>query len=72
MRPAFCQRTRKLSLLKPHSEFRPPASAERLEYAKYWQSKLDNASRIRFEDTLVNDVAERTEGFSFAYLKEIL
>lgn len=41
-------------------------------YAKYWQKKLDSNKDVYFPDTLVDDVAESTEGFSFAFLKEAL
>lgn len=39
---------------------------------KYWQSKLSGNKAISFPDSLVDEVAEITEKFSFAYLKEAL
>ena len=41
-------------------------------YAQYWQEKLKGNNDIPFPDSLVEEVAGTTEGFSFAYLKEAL
>ena len=46
-----------------------PAPAERLAYISAWQSGLQ--SEMRLDDTAVTEIVERTEGFSFAYLKEL-
>ncbi|RDB22658.1 putative ATPase YjoB [Hypsizygus marmoreus] len=51
-------------------KFGDPDQEERVLYAKYWQHKLENNKAIAFPDQLVNDIAEVTAGFSFAYLKE--
>ncbi|KAJ6598886.1 P-loop containing nucleoside triphosphate hydrolase protein [Mycena vulgaris] len=50
--------------------FDDPIREERALYAKYWQEKLKNNSAIEFPDALVEEVADMTEQFSFAYLKE--
>lgn len=41
-------------------------------YAKYWQEKLKDKDEISFPESLVEEVADLTQGFSFAYLKEAL
>lgn len=40
-------------------------------YAKHWQNKLKD-KEVSFPDSLVEEVASITAGFSFAYLKEAL
>ncbi|EMD40855.1 hypothetical protein CERSUDRAFT_111434 [Gelatoporia subvermispora B] len=50
--------------------FDDPDKDERALYVKYWQSKLKDNKSISFPDSLVDEVAEITEKFSFAYLKE--
>ncbi|KIJ20334.1 hypothetical protein PAXINDRAFT_166412 [Paxillus involutus ATCC 200175] len=50
--------------------FDDPDREERALYARYWQDKLKDNSEISFPDSLVNEVADMTQGFSFAYLKE--
>jgi hypothetical protein len=54
------------------SLFDDPGREERGMYAKYWQQKLDGNKDVFFPDCLVDEVADSTEGFSFAYLKEAL
>ncbi|KAF9464375.1 P-loop containing nucleoside triphosphate hydrolase protein [Collybia nuda] len=51
-------------------KFDDPDREERALYAKYWQNKLKDNKKISFPDHLVNEIAEATERFSFAYLKE--
>lgn len=41
-------------------------------YAKYWQEKLKDNDEISFPESFVEEVADLTQGFSFAYLKEAL
>ncbi|KAJ7228492.1 P-loop containing nucleoside triphosphate hydrolase protein [Mycena pura] len=50
--------------------FDDPNREERALYAKYWQEKLKSNKEIDFPDSLVDEVAEQTSDFSFAYLKE--
>jgi hypothetical protein len=54
------------------SLFDNPDREERALYARYWQQKLKDNNDISFPDSLVNEVADTTEQFSFAYLKEAL
>ncbi|KAJ7044520.1 P-loop containing nucleoside triphosphate hydrolase protein [Mycena alexandri] len=50
--------------------FDDPDLEERKLYVRYWQDKLKINKGIEFPDALVDEVAEQTEQFSFAYLKE--
>ena len=54
------------------SEFDDPVPEERKLYVEYWQNKLKGNKDISFPDTLVDTVVEKTDKFSFAYLKEAL
>jgi AAA+ superfamily predicted ATPase len=47
-----------------------PNRDERILYAKYWQNKLRKNPDIEFPDSLMETIADATDGFSFAYLKE--
>jgi transitional endoplasmic reticulum ATPase len=51
--------------------FRLPDEDERCAYAKYWQAKLLGNNMVEFPDELCSVVAKMSEGFSFAYLKEL-
>ncbi|KAJ7044521.1 P-loop containing nucleoside triphosphate hydrolase protein [Mycena alexandri] len=51
--------------------FDDPDLEERKLYAQYWQNKLKPNEEIEFPDALVNEIAEQTDKFSFAYLKEV-
>ncbi|KAF8076577.1 P-loop containing nucleoside triphosphate hydrolase protein [Lyophyllum atratum] len=51
-------------------KFDDPDREERALYARYWQNKLKDNQNISFPDQLVEDIAEATDQFSFAYLKE--
>ncbi|VDC06305.1 unnamed protein product [Peniophora sp. CBMAI 1063] len=51
--------------------FDDPERHARLMYARYWQNKLKNSDNVKFPDELTISVADNTEGFSFAYLKEV-
>nr|POE94291.1 putative atpase yjob [Quercus suber] len=48
-----------------------PGRRERFLYCQYWQHKLAKNSNVDFQDRICDIVAELTEGFSFAYLKEL-
>ena len=50
--------------------FTLPATAERVKYCDYWRSKLAKNKAIDFPPKLSEAIAQVTEGFSFAYLKE--
>ena len=54
------------------STFTDPKRKERREYAVYWQNKLRPNKGIKFPDELLDKVADQTDKFSFAYLKEAL
>lgn len=51
--------------------FKLPAEEERRLYALYWRNKLLSNNTIDFPETLASVIAQLTEGFSFAYLKEL-
>ncbi|KAJ7750905.1 P-loop containing nucleoside triphosphate hydrolase protein [Mycena metata] len=51
--------------------FDDPDLEERTLYAQYWQNKLKSNEEIDFPDALVDEAAEQTDKFSFAYLKEV-
>ncbi|KAG7527272.1 hypothetical protein FFLO_07102 [Filobasidium floriforme] len=50
--------------------FPDPNKSERRQYAVYWQDKLANNDRIKFPNKLLDEFAAKTDGFSFAYMKE--
>jgi len=52
--------------------FANPAKGERRQYAVYWQKKLKSNDDIEFPDELLDQFAEKTDKFSFAYMKEVL
>ena len=54
------------------SLFDDPDRESRVLYAKYWQHKLKDNPNVSFPDALVKEVADSTNRFSFAYLKEAL
>lgn len=52
--------------------FTLPAREERVKYAEFWRGKLvKNKAGLDFPEELCDAVADITEGFSFAYLKEL-
>jgi transitional endoplasmic reticulum ATPase len=66
--PAICDRPSRFDR-KYH--FKLPGEAERIAYARFWQKKLVKNNSIEFPDALCSFTAKLTEGFSFAYLKEL-
>lgn len=50
--------------------FTLPAAPERAKYCDYWRNKLSKNMNVDFPPKLSEAIAEITEGFSFAYLKE--
>ncbi|KAF2665045.1 proteasome-activating nucleotidase [Microthyrium microscopicum] len=53
-------------------KFSNPEWVERMAYAKFWRRKLEGAPGVvDFPDTLCALVADLTDGFSFAYMKEL-
>jgi hypothetical protein len=55
-----------------HSAFNDPTLSERIMYCQYWKKKLASNKSITFPKNLVEHIANITEGFSFAYMKEAL
>jgi hypothetical protein len=49
--------------------FRLPAAAERLAYIEMWNGTLE--TDLRLSENAIPQVVEQTEGFSFAYMKEL-
>ena len=50
--------------------FALPAKSERAKYCRFWQQKLEKNAKVDFPEELCDAIAQITEGFSFAYLKE--
>jgi transitional endoplasmic reticulum ATPase len=51
--------------------FQVPSFTEREAYVDYWRTKLDKNTSIHFEEDIIPIVATLTDGFSYAYLKEL-
>jgi transitional endoplasmic reticulum ATPase len=51
--------------------FKVPTFAERELYAQYWRNKLAKNSDVDFPTDICSIIATLTDGFSFAYLKEL-
>jgi transitional endoplasmic reticulum ATPase len=51
--------------------FKAPSEQERRLYCQYWQAKLESNPYIDFTYEACQAVAAATEGFTFAYLKEL-
>jgi AAA+ superfamily predicted ATPase len=49
--------------------FALPAEAERLAYVRRWNASLE--PELKMSEPLISKIAEQTEGFSFAYMKEL-
>jgi len=52
-------------------QYRLPGPSERVSYAQYWQKKLLAGKAVEFPEELCDIIAQMTDGFSFAYLKEL-
>jgi transitional endoplasmic reticulum ATPase len=63
--------TRRPSRFDRKFHFKAPSEAERRLYSQYWQQKLRSNEDIEFTDEVCRAVAESTESFTFAYLKEL-
>ena len=63
--------TRRPSRFDRKFHFKAPGNRERLLYSHYWQQKLQFNADIEFSDRVCQAVAESTNGFTFAYLKEL-
>jgi len=51
--------------------YRIPNDKERLLYCQYWRNKLQKRSNLEFSDEVCEIISKLTEGFSFAYMKEL-
>jgi transitional endoplasmic reticulum ATPase len=51
--------------------FKIPGEEERRLYAEYWRGKLLKNDKVEFPEEVAGLIAQLTEGFSFAYLKEL-
>lgn len=51
--------------------FPSPTLENRKAYADYWMHKLEGHPTVRFPPTLSQATAQITEGFTFAYMKEV-
>ncbi|KAM3420418.1 hypothetical protein BST61_g3692 [Cercospora zeina] len=51
--------------------YKLPAESGRIAYCNYWRKKLEKNSNIAFHDDIAVTFAQLTDGFSFAYLKEL-
>ena len=51
--------------------FKLPSESERTLYAEYWRKKLLRNGTVDFPEELCKTIAQLSEGFSFAYLKEL-
>lgn len=51
--------------------FKVPNQSERSAYCQFWRKKLVDSDMVEFSEELCDIVAKWTEGFSFAYLKEL-
>ncbi|KAL9119777.1 MAG: hypothetical protein Q9187_003672 [Circinaria calcarea] len=65
--PAIVKRPSRFDRKYP---FQPPVLAERLQYCNYWMKKLEDVHEIRYSTSDHAPIAEMTDGFTFAYLKE--
>lgn len=52
------------------SLFDDPDPTERKLYCQYWQNKLASNDEIDFPDSLLDEIVDITDKFSFAFLKE--
>jgi len=50
--------------------FALPVRSERVQYAQYWRKKLQGNKKIEFPEVLCHMIADITDDFSFAYMKE--
>lgn len=50
--------------------FALPVREERVQYAQYWRKKLSGNKKIAFPEVLCGMIADITDAFSFAYMKE--
>ena len=47
-----------------------PTKVERVQYCEFWRAKLGRNPKVQFPQRLCTAIADITENFTFAYLKE--
>ena len=52
--------------------FRIPDHPQRVAYCEYWRKKLSDNEEFDFPEDVCAVIAEITEGFSYAYMKELI
>lgn len=52
-------------------QFKIPGEEERVLYCQYWRKKVSKSRLVDFPEEAATIIAKLTEGFSFAYLKEL-
>ena len=52
--------------------FDDPDRHSRRLYVRYWQDQLADSEDVSFPESLAEEIADSTDKFSFAYLKEVL
>ncbi|KAL7920586.1 P-loop containing nucleoside triphosphate hydrolase protein [Trichoderma austrokoningii] len=51
--------------------FKLPSEDERIAYCRYWRDKFNESDTVDFPDVICPIIAQLTEEYSFAYLKEL-
>lgn len=51
--------------------FKLPSEDERIAYCRYWRQKFNESDTVDFLDEMCSIIAQLTEEYSFAYLKEL-
>lgn len=51
--------------------FKLPGEQERILYCQYWAAKLAKGKKLDLTDDICHTLSRLTEGFSFAYMKEL-
>lgn len=51
--------------------FKLPSEDERAAYSRYWKGKFAGSDAVDFPEEICPIIAQLTDGFSFAYLKEL-
>jgi len=52
--------------------FRIPDHPRRVAYCEYWRKKLPDDEELEFTEEICPVIADMTEGFSYAYMKELI
>ena len=49
-----------------------PSERERILYLEHWRKRLESNDKVDFDPMICDIVVQMTEGFSFAYIKELV